>query len=177
MNSFEKAKNLNADRQAAKKNKKSFKNSADNIENLKNVQQLTKYIEPNDWIFILCAVLAVLKDLSALINGLPALGQALVVVIGFFISSTILLLLMLVGTPKSAKQSKKKIKAFLNSPVFKKFAPMVFGSLLEEIPILDVFPIETAALALAFYFTLKSRQEIEEERKQIEKEEAEAKKS
>ena len=151
----------NSERASNKSN--SLKKNLKKIQDLKSAQKLLKYVKTGDWIFYLCMILAVLKDLLDLLNALPAIGQVLVAIIGFLISTTIFLLLLLTDTPQSAKKSKNKIKAFFNNPLVRKFLPMLIGATLEEFAlVIDVLPMETLAIGLSYYLTLVSRRDAEE---------------
>lgn len=129
-------------------------NARKNVQQLFSDMGLWRYAEPfTDWIFGIALMVAMLKDLLDLaqIGSLPGIGTLFT----FFASTIIFLSLYLAGSSSKGKNKAKNI--------MKKYGTVLVGSLMEVIFGINFVPIETCIVILAFYFTLKERQEAETE--------------
>jgi magnesium-transporting ATPase (P-type) len=132
-----------------------FKKSAKAISPM-GATSLLKYVDPfTDIFFVMAVIFALMKDLVDITVGLlPIIGQVLALVVSILCAIFIFLIMLLLG----ANKAKSAIKRMLL---------LLTGSLVDLLPGINFFPIETAIVIIAFLMILKERREKAEAQKNI----------
>lgn len=141
------AENLNAARKGSFKN--SAANAKKNIKAAANFVSLTAQINPfMDWLFGIALIFAIIKDILDPINNAlitaGGVGEILIVVFTAIISLLIAFVMLLTGSP-----GKKGL--------IKKFSLMIGTGLIESVPGIDLFPLESILVVILFWLTLAER--------------------
>ena len=138
--------------------KNTAKNAKKNIKAAVNVGALMTYIDPfMDWLFGIALVFAIIKDvlnyvLTALIAA-GGIGELLIILFTIICSIAIGFIMLLTGSNGKTKSAK----------ALSRFLVLLFGSFLETIPGVDLFPFETFSVIIIVWMTLVERKRAAEE--------------
>jgi len=131
--------------------KKSIKNISPT-----NLASLLAYVELFDVLFVFVLIFAILKDLADMfISLIPLIGFVLSLFISVFCAIFIFLIMFFLGAGANKKLAKRLVIIFV-------------GTLVDTVPLISFFPIETAVVIITFFMILKERKEKAEENKQKE---------
>jgi hypothetical protein len=135
---------------------------------------LMTHINPfRDWLFAITFMVAMLKDILDIINtaliAAGGIGAALIFIFTVMASTIIIITIYLTGSSsktKGARASAKKFK-ITASPLFKKLLLLAGMTIVEIIPIVDLFPLETVTVYFIIKMTLVERKLNAEKEKEV----------
>jgi hypothetical protein len=121
------------------------------------ILSLLEYVNPFlDVFFAMALIFALLKDLVDITVGLiPIVGQILAFIIALLCGIFIFLIMLILGA--------NQMKA-----IAKRSLVIILGSLADAIPVINLFPVETAVVIISYFMILNERKTLAEEKQKAE---------
>lgn len=145
-----------------------FKNSVQKTKKrarvVMNGASLMIHLNPfRDWLFAIAFMAALLKDILDIVNtaliAAGGLGAALIFIFTVMASLVIIITIYLTGSYSKTKKARSSAEKFkiTASPLLKKLLLLAGMTMVEIIPIVDLFPLETVTVYFIVKMTLVER--------------------